>query len=83
MGTVVKTNLDCFIGGVLHRSGEVFELPEGTAPASWMEVQGAGANPKPAPKKKRAVKAAEPETFSELTKLEAEALAVDGVDDLI
>jgi hypothetical protein len=84
MGIVVKTTLDCFVGGSLHRNGDVFELPDGMAAASWMEVQDVAAKPKAAPKKKAAVKAEkEPETFSELTKREAEMLSVEGVDALI
>jgi hypothetical protein len=52
--------------------------------ASWMDVQGPAEKPKVAAKKK-ATKSEnkEPETFSELTKRDAEGFDIDGAHDLI
>ena len=83
MGIVVKTEAECFVNSRRYRPGDVFELPEGMVVASWMvEQTGSAATPKPKAKKKKAKKVAEPETFSELTKIEAEALGPD-VSDLV
>lgn len=84
MGTVVKTTAMCFVGGTRYRPGDIFELPEGMKVASWMNVQGSAEKPKVAAKKK-ATKSEnkEPETFSELTKRDAEGFDIDGAHDLI
>jgi hypothetical protein len=83
MGTIVKTEADCFVNGRRYRPGDVFELPEGMVVASWMVKQtGSAATAKPKAKKKVAKKVTEPETFSELAKIESEALGPD-VSDLV
>lgn len=83
MGTIVKTEADCFVNGRRYRPGDVFELPEGMVVASWMVKQTkSAATAKPKAKKKVAKKVTEPETFSELAKIEAEALGPD-VSDLV
>jgi hypothetical protein len=83
MGTLVRTKLDCFIGGHLYRAGDTFELPAGMKPTTWMETQGVAEKPKAGPKAKPKSKAANaPETFSEMTKMDAEAYDIEGAHDL-
>lgn len=65
-------------GGTLRRAGDVFDVPDG-AKASWFV--GVDAVDAAKQKTKAAKPKAEPSTFSEVTKADAEAMKVKGADD--
>jgi hypothetical protein len=70
--TLVKTNEPCFIAGVRHRAGETFYLPQGLKPSAYMEVLQENAKPKKPTRKPKPKRDAELNTFSELTKRDAD-----------
>ncbi len=75
--TLVKTLEPCFIAGIRHRPGDTFYLPQGLKPSAYMEVLQENAKPKKSTRKPKSKAESEVNTFSELTKRDADLYGFD------
>jgi hypothetical protein len=72
MNILVKARQKGFYGAVLRYPGDVFPLAPGAKPGKWMEVVDESVE-QVKPAKSKPKKDAEPETFSEMAKVDGKA----------
>lgn len=77
-----KAHTPGFYGGSLRQPGVVFEVKEGET-GSWFEVIDEDEAKQAKPKAAKPAKGNGPQTFSEIAKQDAKALAPKGAEDLV